>query len=534
MKSEFLCKRAARPSRSDLSSASTALPTDLIEQSSRRLGLAAVIYACAYTLSYGSARLTQDLPEHWGNTAIYWSDAAAAFFVGLSVAVFFLVRSGRLTGPLALDLGLVYEVIGAAGIEIGIVFLREWPAGPAAVGLSWTCVWIVVFPLLVPTTTGKTLVAALLAALMQPLMYAIAVSSGLEPLPGNMLFLVVFPTFICVGIALVASRVVYGLGTDIDEARRMGSYQLHELLGRGGMGEVWRAEHQMLARSAAVKLIRSDGSGTGSGETTESNLMRFEREAQATAQLRSPHTIQIYDFGITEDRTFYYVMELLDGISLEELVTARGPLPSGRAIHVLTQVCHSLAEAHERGLVHRDIKPANIFLCRYGREFDFVKVLDFGLVKRVGEQPEDEAGITMIGSFIGTPSYGSPELASGSPEADPRSDIYSLGCVAFWLLTGRPVFQAPTLPLLLVKHINEEAEPPSRHAKTQVPAALDALVLDCLRKDKNDRPQSADAIAERLAAIEVPPWTSKQALEWWGNYRPATPIPMVADTTERR
>jgi serine/threonine-protein kinase len=493
--------------------------------------LAAIIYACAYTLSYGSARFTQDFPEHWGGETVYWSDATAAFFVALSVGVFWLVRSGRLTGSLALNLGLVYEVVGAAGIEIGIVFLREWPAGPAAVGLSWTCVWIVVFPLLVPSTTGKTLAAALGAALMQPLMYSIAVSRGLEPLPANVLFLVTFPTLICVGIALVTSRVVYGLGTDIDAARRMGSYQLTELLGRGGMGEVWRAEHQMLARSAAVKLIRTDGGGSGSGETPESHLMRFEREAQATAQLRSPHTIQIYDFGITDDRTFYYVMELLDGISLEELVMARGPIPPERAVHILRQVCDSLAEAHERGLVHRDIKPANIYLCRYGRELDFVKVLDFGLVKKAGEQPEGEAGITMIGSFIGTPTYGSPELASGSPEADPRSDIYSLGCVAFWLLTGRTVFQAPTLPLMLVRHINDEPDPPSRHAKSQMPAELDALVLHCLRKEKHHRPQSAEEIDARLAAIELSqPWSMQRAREWWEGYRPAParePIPVA-------
>jgi len=497
------------------------LPPDLIERSRQRLGLAAIIYACAYTLSYGSARLTQDLPEYWSPDSVVWSDFVAAFFVLLSVGLFFVVRRGLIGGSSCLNLGLVYEVVGAAGIEIGIVFLRNWPAEPAAVGLSWTCVWIVMFPMLVPSTAGKTLVAALASAAMQPLMYFIAVSRGLEPLPGNVLFLVTFPTFICVGIAVVASRVIYGLGTEVHSARKMGSYELTDLLGRGGMGEVWRAEHQMLARSAAIKLIRSEGSGSGSGQTPDSNLMRFEREAQATAQLRSPHTIQIYDFGITEDRTFYYVMELLEGLSLEELVSARGPLPAERAIHILRQICHSLAEAHERGLVHRDIKPANIYLCAYGRDLDFVKVLDFGLVKQAGREPEDETGITMIGSYIGTPSYGSPELASGSPTADPRSDLYSLGCVAFWLLTGRTVFQAPTLPLLLVKHINDEPDPPSRHARHPVPPELDRLVLDCLQKDKEARPPSAAVIDDRLAAIEfAQPWTAAQARQWWQEYRP--------------
>ena len=514
----LLCKRTAGgPGAGAPDTSSPGLPPDLIEKSRNRLGLAAIIYACAYTLSYSSARLTQDLPEYWGGDAVLWSDISASFFVILSIGLFLAVRRGVFGGMLCLNVGLVYEVLGAAGIEVGIVFLRNWPAQPAAVGLSWTCVWIVMFPMLVPSTPGKTLVAALASATMQPLMYFIAVSRGLEPLPGNVLFLVTFPTFICVGIAVVASRVVYGLGTEVHNARQMGSYELTDLLGRGGMGEVWRAEHQMLARSAAIKLIRSDGSGSGSGQTPDSNLMRFEREAQATAQLRSPHTIQIYDFGITEDRTFYYVMELLDGLSLEELVSRRGPLPTERAIHILRQICHSLAEAHERGLVHRDIKPANIYLCRYGRDLDFVKVLDFGLVKQAGREPEDETGITMIGSFIGTPSYGSPELASGSPTADPRSDLYSLGCVAFWLLTGRTVFQAPTAPLLLVRHINDEPDPPSRHAKYPVPPALDQLILDCLKKDKDARPQSAAAIDARLGAIELAePWTPDRARAWWG------------------
>jgi hypothetical protein len=526
MSHELVCKcepRTSQPGAAD--SSSVGLPEDLIEKSSQRLGLAAIIYASAYTLSYGSARLTQDLPEYWGGDAVFWSDVSAAFFVLLSVGIFLAVRRGLVSSAIALKLGLIYEVIGAAGIEIGIVFLRNWPAQPAAVGLSWTCVWIVMFPMLVPSTPGKTLIAALGSALMQPLMYTIAVARGLEPLPGDMLFLVTFPTFICVGIALVASRIVYGLGSQVSNARRMGSYHLTNLLGRGGMGEVWQAEHTMLARSAAIKLIRSDGRGSRPGETPDSNLLRFEREARATAQLRSPHTIQVYDFGITEDRTFYYVMELLDGLSLEDLVTRTGPVSPGRAIHILRQICHSLAEAHERDLVHRDIKPANIYLCRYGRDFDFVKVLDFGLVKQAGKVPE-EVGITVIGSFIGTPSYSSPELAAGSATAHPSSDLYSLGCVGFWLLTGRTVFQAPTLPLLLVKHINEEPDPPSAHTRNSIPPQLDQLILDCLKKNQDERPQSATSIDERLAAIQVgEPWTLEQARQWWEGEQPTVNQP---------
>jgi serine/threonine-protein kinase len=302
------------------------------------------------------------------------------------------------------------------------------------------------------------------------------------------------------------------------------------------MGEVWKAEHRMLARSAAIKLIRSDGGDSTPGHTPSSHLLRFEREAQATAQLRSPHTIHLYDFGITEDRTFYYVMELLEGLSLDELVSRYGPLPPGRAIRILRQVCHSLAEAHGKNLVHRDIKPANIYVCRYGQDLDFVKVLDFGLVKRAGEELERDLGITRIGAYIGTPAYGSPELASGSPETDIRSDIYSLGCVAFWLLTGRTVFRAPTLPIMLVKHINDAPDPPSRHAGFAVPPALDNLVLECLRKDKDERPASAAVLGHRLATIEVDqPWTDDSARRWWDTYQPPeqeADVRVLSESTE--
>jgi len=522
MHDDNLRKRDSTHARvSSVPSVSTALPADLLERATRRLGTAAIVYACVYTLAYGSARLAQDFPEQWDPDTVFLSDLAAASFILLSVGMFLMARSGRLSDFFVMDLGLVYEVVGAAGIEIGILFLRRWPESGGMVGLSWTCVWIVIFPLLVPSAPGKTMLASTVAACMQPLMYSIAVARGLPPLPGNMVFMVTFPTFICVGLAMVGSRVVYGLGTDVHKARQMGSYRLTELLGTGGMGEVWKAEHRMLARSAAIKLIRSEGGDSKPGHTPSSHLLRFEREAQATAQLRSPHTIQLYDFGITEDRTFYYVMELLEGLSLDELVSRYGPLPPGRAIRILRQVCHSLAEAHGKNLVHRDIKPANIYVCRYGRDLDFAKVLDFGLVKMAGEELERDLGITRIGAYIGTPAYGSPELASGSPETDIRSDIYSLGCVAFWLLTGRTVFRAPTLPAMLVKHINDAPDPPSRHARFAVPPALDNLVLECLRKNKDERPDSADVLDRHLAKIEVDqPWTDDLAREWWDQYQP--------------
>ncbi|UCD24965.1 MAG: serine/threonine protein kinase, partial [Gemmatimonadota bacterium] len=354
---------------------------------------------------------------------------------------------------------------------------------------------------------------------MRPLMYLIAIAGALDPLPGAVLFTLVFPNYICAGIAVVGSRIIYGLGRDINRAQQMGSYQLVELLGVGGMGEVWKAEHRMLARPAAIKLIRGGSGSSGSGQDSSGHQQRFEREVQATALLRSPHTVEVYDYGLTEDRTFYYVMELLDGISLEELITKHGSVKPERVIHVMRHVCHSLAEAHQSGLIHRDIKPANIFLCRHGIEFDFVKVLDFGLVKKVDEKAEGELGITQIGTFIGTPAYGSPEMASGSDVVGAPSDIYSLACVAYWMLTSRTVFKASSIQMMLVKHLNEEPKPPSAYAKQAVPGALDELILECLHKDPESRPQSVTSLDRRLEEIEDSyPWTQEQARHWWRHH----------------
>jgi serine/threonine protein kinase len=217
------------------------------------------------------------------------------------------------------------------------------------------------------------------------------------------------------------------------------------------MGEVWRATHRFLARPAAIKLIQPEMLGDVTQAPAQLLVQRFRREAHAAAMLRSPHTIQLYDFGVASDGTFYYVMELLNGMDLQTLVSEHGPLPPARAIHILAQVCESLAEAHERGLVHRDIKPANIQICRMGRECDFVKVLDFGLAK--SEMPSmAEPGLTAPNIVAGTPAYLSPETALGEA-VDHRTDVYSCGCVAYWMLTGRQVFQAQNAMQMIAHHI---------------------------------------------------------------------------------
>jgi serine/threonine-protein kinase len=518
---ELQKRRQSQSTASRTSGASLSLPPDLVEKAGKRLGIAAVVYAVVYTLAYGSGRISANWSEYWEDPSFpAVPDFVAASFIAASIALFFFVRSRTVSGERLLDYGLVYAVVAAAGIDVHLAF-GMWPEGMIVGGISWVCVWLVFFPLLVPSTPGKAAVTALAAASTTPLLYAIGIARGAHPLDSSVLVPFLLANYICAGIAIVGSRVIYRMGTDISRARRMGSYQLVEKLGEGGMGEVWKAEHRMLARPAAIKLVRS-GLGTGAGRSEGTEHHRFEREVQATAQLRSPHTVEVYDYGLTEARSFYYVMELLDGLSLEDLVKQYGPVPPERAAHILRQACHSLGEAHARGMVHRDIKPANLFLCRYGQDLDFVKVLDFGLVKRAGAPARQDVKLTDVGAFAGTPAYGSPEGAAGEgEEVDPRSDLYSLGCVGYWLLTGRTVFQANSPMLMLVQHIHQEPEPPSRYTELEIPNDLDALIMDCLRKDKTERPHSAEILTSRLAALSfASDWTTERARHWWDSHRP--------------
>ena len=300
-------------------------------------------------------------------------------------------------------------------------------------------------------------------------------------------------------------------------ARTFGSYQLESLLGRGGMGEVWRARHRLLARRAAIKLVRQDVF-KGREDLRLAAMTRFEREAQATALLRSPHTVELYDFGVSDTGTFYYVMELLEGLDAATLVERFGPLPAERVIHLVGQICDSLGEAHEAGLVHRDIKPSNLFVCRYGRTVDFVKVLDFGLVK---PRADEDSHLTTQLAVKGTPAFMAPEQAQGDRAIDARSDIYAVGCVAYWLLTGQRVFKGDNAMQVLVQHAYSAPTPISEHLPNGVPPALNDLVMSCLEKDPARRPQSADAIAEALAAIPLTtPWTQTRAREWWMGTEP--------------
>lgn len=313
--------------------------------------------------------------------------------------------------------------------------------------------------------------------------------------------------------AVVLSRNMSRLRAEVAEIRRLGSYRLEEKLGEGGMGEVWRAKHYLLARPAAVKLIRPVHLRS-LPQKRAVVLERFLREARATAALDSIHTVKLYDFGVADDGTLFIAMELLDGIDLLSLVHRFGPQPAARVRDILLQVCDSLTEAHEQGLIHRDVKPANVMLCRQGRRVDLVKVLDFGVVALTVEP--DEA-LTHTGALLGTPAYVAPEILGGG-QADPRSDLYSLGCVAYWLLSGRLVFDHVSQARQIAAHLRDDPAPLASLG-VEIGEALQSLVMRCLAKDPAERPRSAQDLATSLRARDHDDsWGPKQAEAWWARH----------------
>lgn len=296
---------------------------------------------------------------------------------------------------------------------------------------------------------------------------------------------------------------IAGLRAEVAQARELGQYTLLERLGEGGMGQVYRARHALLRRPAAIKILRE--------EVGEQALARFEREVQLTSELTHPNTIVIYDYGRTPEGTFYYVMEHLEGMDLHKLVKRYGPQHPARVIDILGQVCEALEEAHQRGLVHRDIKPANIFLCRRESRPDMIKVLDFGLVRDLVN--EDLSAESLV---AGTPDYMAPEAILDPRAVGPRSDIYALGAVGYFLLTGERVFSVGTVAAVCLAHVQSEPVPPRERLGAPVPEALESILLKCLQKDPEQRPASALELREALAALEVVPgWGEHEARQWW-------------------
>jgi eukaryotic-like serine/threonine-protein kinase len=423
--------------------------------------------------------------------------------------------------------GLAFMLLNAALIAL----LNAW-ANPVTelkdMHLSWVAILILVYSMIAPTHPRTMLYASLGAAAADPLAFAAASLLGQPTPPPVAVFVMVWPNFACALIAMLPSQVLQRIGRRLHEAQEMGSYQLLELLGTGGMGEVWRAQHRLLARTAAIKLVRPEVLGARTEADARLALRRFEREAQATAQLSSPHTIQLFDFGQTEEGTFYYVMELLIGRDLESLVREFGPVPANRAIYLLRQVCHSLADAHARGLVHRDIKPANIYVCRMGLEYDFVKVLDFGLVKFKERSRDPDTLMTLDHTTTGTPAYMAPETIIGDEAVDRRADVYALGCVAYFLLTGRLVFEGDTAMKVLMQHLHADPVPPSQRTEMPIPRELDDLVMACLQKDPARRPQDAGQLFQMAcAARNCDGWEAPEARSWWEVHLPELSGPLT-------
>ncbi len=474
----------------------------------------AVFVLAAGLLKWAVTRTTGELTFNLADqTAI--ATVVGALVLGTSA------RQGLISRERCVAIAPWLLVIGALAIAV-VEQLQPWPAGAMFVGISWVCLWIVGYPNAGPRIDGS--LPVILAATMGPFVLSVGMLTDVLEFPGIAQAALFFaPAYIAAAaVTLRVEKIVTQRAED-----RIGSFRLVEQMGGGGMGEVWKAEHRMLATPAAVKLILPAALANGGKRAGLEE--RFRREAQATSELRSPHTVRLFDFGLDRDGRYFYVMELLDGVDLDFLVKRFGPVPPERCVHLLRQACLSLGEAHGRGMVHRDIKPANLLVSRLGLEVDFVKVVDFGLVA-ISDAPEDadaeitgaeatNSRLTAVGTIAGTPAYIAPETVL-TAEIDHRADLYALGAVAVWLLTGEMVFQGGAIQVMQA-HVHDEPIPPSQRTDLPIPEDLEALVLECLRKDPAKRPQTAEELLLRLEACECAGgWTGDRARTWWARHLP--------------
>jgi len=499
-------QRAKQPaSRAGWNDPGATLPADLIQNAALRLAAFARLVA-ATAMAYA-------ILEIWGgiDDAMDWLRLGSIGFITVYSSILgFSMRRITLDAWQVYWIGLIYLI--SIGFVVSITRHSLQHAGLR--GWSAAAVLSLLFPVLVPCSPKRAALAASAVLVTALTAFGLTRLAGLPFDATTETVRLFMGEFMAIPMAGFVSSVVYGLGRELESARRLGAYELDEVLGRGGMGEVWRGHHSLLARPAAIKLIRTDAMANTSPEIKQDLLKRFEREAQATAALKCPHTVSVFDFGISDDGTFYYVMELLDGIDLHDFVARHGAMPVERVVEILKQACRSLSEAHGHGMVHRDIKPSNIVICRLGEEVDFVKILDFGLVTPSNVEPPD-GRLTSVGQIAGTPAFISPEQGRGDLELDGRSDLYGLGCVAYWLLTSQVVFEGSSMEML-ASHINEAPRPVSIATLTPIPEALENLVMQCLEKDPSDRPRSAREILQALDKIDIErPWTQDRATVWW-------------------
>ena len=504
---------------------SSHLPEDLASEQVQRLALFGAITGGLWTLG-----LLMDVvlaPLAWNTRINFRMVTLELCGMAVSAVMYWYARHCPQPSPIKTEISLGFLVLNGIGVAVFNTWLVPPPTLPT-VHLSWITVGILIYAMIAPASPRKMLAAALVTASMDPLALWVAYLMGnpVTSLPHAVIL--ALPNYACAVVAVLPAKVLYRLGRRLREAQELGNYELVELLGHGGMGEVWRARHQLLARHAAIKLVRPEVLGARNEADARIVQRRFEREAKATAALSSPHTIQVFDFGMTRDGTLYYVMELLAGRDLENLVREFGPVPADRAMFLLRQVCHSLADAHARGMVHRDIKPANIYVCRMGLEYDFVKVLDFGLVKVRERSLGEDTLVTMDHTTTGTPAYMAPEIIVGDTEVDRRADVYALGCVAYFVLTGQLVFEADTPMKMLMQHVHAKPMPPSQRTELRIPRELDELVLSCLEKDPRARPQNAEELFQLAVGCKAcQEWNQESARNWWRTHLPDLTGPLT-------
>lgn len=397
--------------------------------------------------------------------------------------------------------------VGAATVESVMALTIPFDGRPDMIVLLALTLTMMTRAIVVPSTASRTAIVTVAAGV--PILVSITIGASKIPpsvLPSAVAVVGVASAMwwtLTVLLASLASRTIFGLRREVREARQLGQYQLVEKIGEGGMGTVFRAHHALLRRPTAIKLLPPDRNGP-------EDVARFEREVQLTASLSHPNTVTVFDYGRTPDGTFYYAMELLDGQNLEQIVESSGPLPVARAIHVMRHVAAALVEAHGAGLVHRDIKPANVLLCRHGGALDVVKVVDFGLVKRL-HGAEGDGAESRIERITGTPLYLSPEAIARPATIGPASDLYALGAMTYYLLTGTPPFRADTVVEVCAAHLHKAPEPLT--GRVAVPAPLEDLVLACLAKDPAARPADARALVTALAPLAAAhPWSEADAV----------------------
>ena len=467
-----------------------------LENATQLLAIIAMAFAAvvlALTISaVGLEGAIRDVPA-WAHVA------TAAFLLGLDIRV----RTSSATYERLLVLDTLMTV--GAGIGFSLFSVGRAPtAGRELVLLLFMAHTLILRAALVPSTPGRTVWLSI-TALIPSAVQAITVdTNGIDPLasPVALCMLTLLWTGTTTVASALVSRRIYGLQKQVTAARQLGPYIIEEKIGQGGMGEVYRARHVLLRRSTAIKIVRD--------AANPDTVARFEREVRLTSRLTHPNTVQVYDFGRAADGTFYYAMELIEGLTLWQLVERDGPQHPGRVVALLRQICASLGEAHGLGLIHRDVKPDNVLVCQRGFVADMVKVVDFGLARLI-----EAGGPELPGTIMGTAQYMSPEAVREPATIDTRADIYSVGALAYFLLTGTDLFTGDT-PVVLSQQLHAVPQRPSSRLGMELPADLEKIVMRCLEKDPAMRPQSARELAAELALTAASrTWTEQDSDDWW-------------------